>query len=76
MSNRIISEIERRLKDKAKDGEDVKIDSGLRNDANDLERKLEEARHEYRSLKDKLPSDIKNEMLSFIKEIVSNITGY
>ena len=76
MSDRIISEIERRLKDKAKDGEEVKIESSLRDSANDLERKLDEARQKYSSLKDKIPSDIKNDVLSVAKGLVSDITRY
>jgi len=75
MSGKLIAEIEKRLKNKKKEeDEEVKIDSYLKEVASDFERKLDDARERYSILKDKIPDDIRDEMKSFIRDMVADIT--
>ena len=73
MSGKIVGEIEKLLNEEPNE-ERVTADSTLRGYANDLEGKLGDAKHEYGNLRDKLPSDIKDEVLRFVKNMVADIT--
>jgi len=75
--NRILREIEKLIEEenRKEKGKKIEMSSSLRDAAKELEERLDQARYEYGKVKDYLPSELRDEMISFVKRI-ADITRY
>jgi len=77
MSDRIIREIEKLIEaeNREENGKKIEMSSSVKDAARELEEKLNQAKYECDKLRDYLPSEIKERVISFVKGI-TDVTRY